>query len=290
MMIHKIGDVSVIRVEETILREPHELFPDFRFECLEPHLNWMAPHCYDPEEKEFLASVHSWVIRTRHHTILVDACTGNHKERPAWPRFHQLDHPYLERLKAAGVAPGDVDFVMCTHLHVDHVGWNTRLVDGRWVPTFPNAKYIFSQREHDYWNPDLNKATQAFGPVFRDSILPVIEAGQALIVDNGFELDDQIQIFPTPGHSPGHLAIRLTSAGQKGIFSGDVMHQPLQVYYPEWNSRYCINPELARRTRRNLLEHCVDTGITLFPAHFCFPHAGRIQSYGKGFAFKFVQP
>ena len=290
MVTHKIGDVAVTRVEEALIREPLELFPDFAYECLRPHLPWMVPHFFDPVSSEFLSSIHSWVLRTRHHTILVDSCTGNNKSRPTMPRFHELDTSYLERLQTAGVTPEEVDFVMCTHLHVDHVGWNTRLVDGRWVPTFPNAKYVFSQGEHDYWNPELNAATQAFGQVFRDSVLPIIEAGQAVIVDHDFELDDQIQIVPTPGHSPGHLSIRLTSAGETGIFSGDVIHQPLQAYYPEWNSRYCINPELARQTRKNLLGHCADTGTTLFPAHFCFPHAGRIRQDGKGFSFVFAQP
>lgn len=290
MVTHMIGDIAVTRIEEIILREPEELFPDFCCESLEPHLSWLTPNFYLPETNEFLSSVHSWVLRTRKHTFLIDACTGNHKSRPLWPRFNELNIPYLERLSLAGVKPEEVDFVMCTHLHVDHVGWNTQLVDGRWIPTFPNAKYVFSQKEIDYWNPDHNDATQSFGQVFLDSINPILEIGQALVVDRDFEFDEQVQIVQTPGHSPGHLSIRLFSAGETGIFSGDVMHNPLQVYLPEWNSRYCINPELARQTRKTLLEDCADTGITLFPAHFCFPHAGSIQQDGEGFSFEFLRP
>lgn len=286
-----VGDIAVKRVEEIVVREKLGLFPDCRYEHLAPHMKWMAPHFFDPAAQEFLISVHSWLLRTRHHTILIDTCAGNHKERPVSPRFQGLDLPYLERLKAAGVTPEEVDFVMCTHLHIDHVGWNTQLKDGRWVPTFPNAKYIFSRGEHNHWNPKLNATTPPhFQAIFLDSVLPVIEAGQAIIVDEDFALDDQIQILPTPGHSPGHMAITLKSGAEMGIFSGDVMHQPIQVYYPEWNSRFCGDAAQARQTRKRLLEYCADKGCWVIPAHFGFPHAGKISEVKGGFEIDFAKP
>ncbi len=136
----------------------------------------MIPDCFSKAEEKFIASVHSWVLRTKHNTILIDSCAGNDKHRPSLPRFHQLKLPFLERLATAGVTPESVDFVLCTHLHADHCGWNTRLLDGRWVPTFPNAKYVFSKAEQDHWAGPAGR--QGFNAgVYADSVLPVVESG-----------------------------------------------------------------------------------------------------------------
>ena len=273
-----IGDVEVTRIEEAILREPTTIFTEWRDEILDEH-RWMVPNCFDVAAGTFLASIHSWLVRTKRHTILINSCAGNHKERPLSPRFHQLNTPFLDRLQAAGVQPEEIDYVLCTHLHVDHVGWNTRLRDGRWVPTFPNAKYVFSRAERDRWDPKRGAATKpaATHAVFLDSVLPVIEAGQDLMVEGEDEIGDGLRIMPTPGHTPGHVSIRLMSGGQEGIFTGDVMHQPIQVYYPQWNSRYCEDAEAARRTRRRLLEHSAERSSLLLPTHF----GGAGESHGE---------
>jgi glyoxylase-like metal-dependent hydrolase (beta-lactamase superfamily II) len=237
-----------------------------------------------------ITSVHSWLIRTPHHTILLDACAGNHKPRQWWPRFHNLNTPFLERLAAAGARPEDVDIVMCTHLHADHIGWNTVLRDGRWVPTFPNAKYVMSRKECEFWDPRGKSPELAADPgrcvAFTDSVLPVLEAGQAQLVDGVHAIDDGLLVEPAPGHTEGHVLLKLTG----GVFCGDAIHHPLQIYMPQWNSRFCTFQDQARATRRKILEHCVESGALLFPTHFGAPHVTAIDAAGQGFAARFIEP
>ncbi len=285
--MRRIGDVEVTRIEELNLRELPILFAEWRKEMAGDYKDWLSPDFYIPDADTFLVSIHTWLLRTPRHTILIDTCGGNAKERPASPRFHRLDIPYLERLAAAGVTPGDVDYVICTHTHVDHVGWNTRLLDGRWVPTFPKATYILSRIECEARDPrrDPSKPPTPGGLIFLDSVLPVIEAGQARLVEGEERILDGIELVPTRGHSPGQMAVRVRSQGEEGMFIGDVMHHPLQVYNPSWNSRYCEDPEAARRTRMRVLEHCAEHASLVLPAHFAGPHCGKVVRRGERFAF-----
>ena len=184
--------------------------------------------------------------------------------RPFWS---MLKTPYLERLAAAGARPDEIDLVMCTHLHHDHVGWNTQQKDGRWVPTFPNARYVFSKPDVDYFHKadlDPKTAPVEFG-TFRECVLPVIEAGRADLVSGTHRLNDEIEIVPAPGHSPGHVVFRLESGGQHAAFIGDVFHHLLQVYYPHWNFPKNSDVEQARASRRVVLEHCAANGALVFP-------------------------
>src|SRR4249920_274783 len=251
-----IGSATITRVEEQlgITNQPCEkYFRNFERDVLERHLDWLAPDHYSPQHDRFVTSVHSWLIRSGDLTILLDTCGGNHKDRPWTHRFHQLDTPYLQRLRAAGVAPEDVDLVLCTHLHADHVGWNTMLRDGRWVPTFPNAKYLFSRVENEHQDPRRNPAADADplrGRAYRDSVLPVIEAGQVTLLDGAHAIEDALLVEPAPGHTPGHVILKLVDRGERALFCGDALHHPLQVYAPHWNSRFCELPEEARGTRR----------------------------------------
>lgn len=286
----RIGGVTVTRVQEQMgpgFPAGH-LLPDWDPAILGEHGGWLSPNYYEAATGKFISSIHSWVIRTRHHVILVDTCCGNGKDRPGSERFHMLDTPYLERLAVAGVQPEEVDYVLCTHLHVDHVGWNTRLLDGRWVPTFPNAKYVFSRTERDHWdpalNPDLPDGAKA---VFTDSVLPVIAAGQEHLVEMTDSLGDGLLIEPAPGHAPGHVILRLQDGGQEGVFIGDVMHHPIQVYRPEWSSRFCSDPAQARQSRLRVLDQCAENGCLMLPAHFGVPHVGRVHRQDGGFRFGF---
>ena len=219
-----IGAVNVTRVEEQIgfaSFPPEQYLDGFERNLLEQHLPWLLPHHYSPEHDRLVTSVHSWLIRTGRHTILLDCCGGNHKERPGLARFHQRDTPYLARLREAGAAPEDIDIVLCTHLHADHVGWNTMLRDGRWVPTFPNAKYLFSRAENAYGDPRRNPVADADpqrGRAYRDSVLPVIEAGQAVLLDGMHAIDDAMLVEPAPGHTPGHVILKLVDAGRARAF------------------------------------------------------------------------
>jgi glyoxylase-like metal-dependent hydrolase (beta-lactamase superfamily II) len=284
----QIGRLRVERVEEMSgpAFAPHDFLVGLPEDAVQRHMDWLAPNHFDIASGKCISSVHSWIVRTTHHTVLIDSCCGNHKNREG-TGMHQLDIPWLERLSDRGVRPEDVDFVMCTHLHPDHVGWNTKLLDGRWVPTFPNAKYIFGKREHDYWSSPEGMAVVEYGQkgVLEDSVLPCIEAGQAVLVDDGYAVDDNLIVENAPGHTPGAITIRATSGSQGGLFSGDAMHTALQVVFPDSNSIACHSPELARATRRNILSECADRGYLLLPAHFGLPHFGRVTRDGDSFRF-----
>ena len=281
----QIGELRVARVEESCQPAfpPEVMFPDLPADALARQRHWMAPNYYDPQAGLLVASIHSWVLRTRHHTILIDTCGGNHKERPGFPPLHRLDLPWLDRLAAVGVAPEQVDFVMCTHLHLDHVGWNTRLRDGSWVPTFPNAKYLFDRKEYEHWVGI--PAGSVNDGVIADSVLPVVEAGLSQFVEDGYTLDDMLSVEATPGHTPGHVMIRATGGGATGLFTGDIMHNPIQVPYPDINSGFCEDPAEARAVRRRVLDEAAERGHLLLPAHFGPPHIGRVRRDGDAFAF-----
>jgi len=175
---------------------------------------------------------------------------------------------------------------MCTHLHSDHVGWNTKLVDGRWVPTFPNARYIFSRKEYEHWHPAMGAASfYGEGPAFIDSVLPCVENGQAELVEDGYAVDDQLIVEAAPGHTPGTCVIRARGAGHDGLFVGDCIHSPLQAIFPDVNSLACELPEQARATRRRLLSDCAEHGHLLLPAHFPPPFAGHVKAMGDAFEY-----
>jgi glyoxylase-like metal-dependent hydrolase (beta-lactamase superfamily II) len=190
------------------------LLPDLPAGVVEAHRHWLAPRFLCPDADAVDITMQSWLLRTRHHTILVDTCGGNHKPREHFPVFHQRkSHAYLDNLRAAGVAPEDIDFVFCTHLHIDHVGWNTRLDNGRWVPTFRVRAILWSQVEYDHARGE----SDAESAIFNDSVLPVVEAGLADMVGPAFALTEQIAIEAAPGHTPGHSLLRAKSRGATGL-------------------------------------------------------------------------
>lgn len=289
---HAFGDVSVTRVIEQYGAgfSPAYLFPDWHAAALDEHRDWMAPDFYDEASGRLVSSVHTWVVRTARHTVLVDTCVGNHKSRPELSAFNGLDTDFLGRLAAAGAHPEEVDYVLCTHLHADHCGWNTRLRDGRWVPTFPNARYVFSKAEHAHWSGPAGQTGLNAG-VFADSVLPVIASGQAEIVDGPAALGDGLALRPTPGHSPGHVSFILEAGileagGRRALFSGDLMHHPIQVRHPAWNSRFCARADAARASRLWALEHAAEERATLFTSHFAGSSAGRVSRRPGGFAWQ----
>jgi len=188
---------------------------------------------------------------------------------------------------AAGFAPDDIDYVLCTHLHADHVGWNTRLIDGRWVPTFPNARYVFARQEWEHWRVAGLRAEYTTDPYYEDSLLPIMESGQAELVATDYAFDDSVRIEPWPGHTPGHVCVVVQCQGASVVLSGDIMHTPLQCAEPQLNNCFCIDAEAARATRRRLLETFADTPVMLIPAHFPTPTAGWIRSHDGAFRFHF---
>jgi glyoxylase-like metal-dependent hydrolase (beta-lactamase superfamily II) len=290
MSKRKIGDIAIDLAIEIPVDDgfPAEmLVPNMDPAIIEQNKSLLVPFCVNPTTQGLKLSIHTWIVKTAHHTILIDTCCGNHKNRPTFPLANQLTIPYLERLAAAGVRPEEVDMVMCTHLHVDHCGWNTQLKNGKWVPTFPKAKYIFSRQEYNQWNPAITPTPpdSVNVGVFEDSVLPVVEAGQAMMVEGIHALDDQMTIEPAPGHTSGSIVLKLQSKGQNALFAGDTLHSPVQVLRPDWSSGFCDDPVQSAKTRRKLMEHCVEKNALLMPAHFPPPHAVRVRSKGEYFTF-----
>jgi len=288
-----VGAAKLTRIEETygFFFEAKNFFAEWRDEIVAEHMHWMVPHHYDPATGYLKLSIHSWLLEIGGRKILIDTCVGNHKSRKHRPFWDNLNVPYIARLAAAGVKPEDIDMVMCTHLHVDHVGWNTRLDNGRWVPTFPNAKYVWSKTDFDYFS-GIDRDPQkgpAIGGAMRDSVFPIVEAGLVTMVDDRAQaIEDGISIEPSPGHSPGHYVIKLDSRGAAAYFCGDVIHHAIQVYHPHWNSFACLNQDDARNSRRTVLESCCGAGALLAPQHFGAPHLCHIDRKGDGFIPRFV--
>lgn len=284
------GDIELTRIAESEepLLSPFEIYPDCTRDIIDSNASWLVPRFYDPASELLVITIQSFVLRTPDRIILVDTCAGNHKTRKR-AFFNQRQWPWLHRLRAAGVEPDDVDLVMCTHLHVDHVGWNTRLDNGRWVPTFPNARYLFSQREWDYWR----RASEAdgisrTGDYVADSVLPVMETSQAQLVDGEIDLGAGVRAEPAPGHTPGHYVIRVEGRrATPAILTGDLFHHPLQLRYPHWSTRFCADPDHSRSTRQRYLSALADSGTMVFPAHFPAPVGGEVKQDGNAYAFSF---
>ena len=277
-----IADITIHRVVEMerAFMPALEMLPDLTPALLAENRHWLAPKALDAEDN-LLMCFQSYVVRTPHHTILVDSCIGNDKERATRPVWHmKTDSVYHDALAAAGFSVDDVDFVMCTHLHADHVGWNTRLANGRWVPTFPKARYLFAETEYAYWEASHAKTPV---PAFGDSVLPVMEAGKAELIRSEHALDDHVRLLPTPGHTPGHVAVCFGRGADVAVMSGDLMHSPLQTRHPELSPRFDVDPKQAAMTRRAFLERYCDTATLCCPTHFPSPSHGRVTRWGDGF-------
>ena len=288
MTQYPLGQITIHRIVESICTgfEPLTFFPQSTPEDWARHKKWMEPRALDPVSGNLVIPIQAFLLRTRHHTIVVDTCVGDHKDRPQRPFWHQQKlGTFLPRLAAAGVRPEDVDYVMCTHLHWDHVGWNTQLRDGRWIPTFPNARYIFAQREWDSFT-ELNRRTPQ--PHYADSLLPVMEARQAQLVAGDFALDDEVWLEPSPGHTPGHVCVHLASNGAHAVITGDCIHSPVQCLEPGWIMRADADHALASATRRRFLERYCDSSVTVCATHFPEPSFGRIRERGKAFWFDYA--
>ncbi len=281
MSIVKIGDVAVQAVVE--LESPfmpiREMLPDLSAEVLEANRSWIPRDLLDDANVVHLV-FQSFIVRTPRHTIPIDSCIGNDKHNRR-PLFHmRRGEAYMTALKAAGLTPDEIDFVMCTHLHADHVGWNTRLEAGRWVPTFPKAKYIFGREEFDHWT-----AVSGQNPVsiYTESVLPIVEAGRAQLVDHDFRLDDVVRLHPTPGHTPGHAAVIFGSGYGDVAFTGDLLHTPLQLGYPELSAAFDHDRNRAAQSRRALLEAVSDGPTICCFGHFPMAANGRVTRWGDGF-------
>lgn len=286
-------DLDGVTVESVLERsgprfKPLDLLPTASLERFALHRPWLEPDLFEPTQGLLSLDRQSFVIRTPRHTIMVDTCVGADKER-ASPHWHHLQSPWLENFAALQLTPDDIDIVFCTHLHADHIGWNTRLKDGKWVPTFPNARYLFGRIEYEHAKRELERRPDPDGPLMEDSILPVVEAGQAVFVDEGYEIEPGFRLDLTVGHTPGHMCLDIR-AGRRAVFCGDLMHHPVQVREPQWSSCFCLDPRQSAATRRGFLERHCDTGTLILPAHFGRGTVGQVRpSREFGFDFAFLQ-
>ncbi|MBX9591501.1 MAG: MBL fold metallo-hydrolase [Hyphomonadaceae bacterium] len=283
----KLGEIIIQRVveQEGAIFAPLEFFPTLTRELLEENLPWLAPKFIDPATGKLILCVQSYLVRTPHHTILIDSCVGNHKPRPTRPFWHMLaSDRYEKNLAATGIGVGDIDYVMCTHLHVDHVGWNTRLENGRWVPTFPKATYLFADRELAHWTAQ-ERLDPANHPWITDSVLPIVAAKRAEVVRSDHHLNDLVRLVPTPGHTIDHFSVHVGQSGQDALITGDMIHSPIQARYPELGMRADHDSKQAGLSRRTVFERFCDSSTLMCMAHFPSPSIGRVARWGEGFKF-----
>jgi len=277
-----VGDIRITRVVE-IPAQPWTLdrfWPDLTPADLEPYRDWLAPYITDAGDAVLL-SIHTFVVEADDLRVIVDTCVGNGKYYGRrLPEFNNLQTAFLEDLAAAGFPPESIDTVICTHLHMDHVGWNTVLRDERWVPAFPNARYVISKTDVDYWG-----SYEPRPRVFDEAVQPLLDASLVDAVASDHRLSDSIALVPTPGHSPGHVGVRLHSQGREAFITGDMVHSPVQLARPEWSSTADSDGAQAERSRRELLARATDTDTLVLGTHFPAPTAGRVVSEGEGLQF-----
>jgi glyoxylase-like metal-dependent hydrolase (beta-lactamase superfamily II) len=263
--VHAIMDIPCFAIKLAML------FPRLSIADLEPHRGWLAPLHVDFDEGTALLAVQSHLVKYAGLNILVDTCVGEEKERPNRADWHRRKaRSYLEGLAAFGLTPADIDVVLCTHLHADHVGWNTRLEADVWVPTFQNARYLIGANEFAHWQGMI--ATSRSGAVnhgsFDDSVMPIVTAGQVTFVNDGFDIAAGLKLRALPGHTPGQLGLAMDAAkGGSILFCGDAIHNPIQLCCPHVSSAFCADPHLAAHTRIAVLERAAEDGTIVIPAH-----------------------
>jgi glyoxylase-like metal-dependent hydrolase (beta-lactamase superfamily II) len=292
MMLCSLDDMqlSTLIEREGPQRTTGELFPTADRDRALGHLREMEAFLYQPASDRIYNTYQSFLLRTSGRTVLIDTCVGENKARP--PQFSAYPkQPWLDALSAEGISFPDIDLVICTHLHVDHVGWNTRLVDGLWQPTFPNARYVFGRVECEYWEAQVKKGNDLAGRIWTDSCLPILQSGRAELVEMDADLGDGLRLCPAPGHTPGMFCVSVMREGKnKLMFLADVLHHPLQCREPDWSTCFCVDPPLAAKTRRALLAQIADTATLVVPEHVPFPTVGRIESDGARFRYRFPFP
>ncbi len=274
----RIGEVTVTRVveiEATGGMSP--ILPDATRDKLK-EIPWLYPHFAD-ENGRMRGSIHALIIETPDRTIVVDTCVGNDKDRGN-PPWNHLQTSFLQDMAAAGFATDQIDCVLCTHLHVDHVGWNTMLVDGKWQPTFPKARYLMGQVEFDHWRASERADT---AQIMADSVLPVFDAGLVDLVDTRHRLCAEISLIPTVGHTPGHVSVLIQSQGEEALITGDFIHHPCQMAHPEWSASVDSDPVQSRRTRHEMFARYADTPTLIIGTHFATPTAGHLVRDGDAY-------
>ena len=277
-----IGDVNITRIieqEDTSMRA-EVILPEATRENVLP-IEWLKPHFID-KHGDLITSIYSLLVQSGNKRIVIDTCVGNDKLRGV-PMWNKLQGAFLDEIAAAGFPRESVDYVVCTHLHQDHVGWNTMLVDNEWVPTFPNARYMFSKKDWEW----LDREPVTFlGDYAGDSVRPVIEAGLTELFEPDRALTSEVSLVSTPGHSPGHISVSIQSRGESAMVTGDLIHHPCQIAQPRWTSPFDYDQAQSLKTRLEFLEHHCDEEILVIGTHFPTPTAGLIVRDGAVYRFK----
>ena len=279
-----LGNIRITRLEEACgpLLLPAEIFPDSSAQDIERNLDWLVPHYYDPQAQKLIINIQSFLLQTQGLNILVDTCVGDCKPRVR-ADFDQQRWNWLERLTEQGLSTDDIDIVLSTHLHVDHVGWHTRLVDGQWRPTFARARYLIDATEWEFWREhEGHPALQRTGDYIGDSVWPLHEAGLLDLVGPDHQVAPGVTLVPLPGHTPGHVGVQVQGDKAQVILTGDLFHHPLQCAYPQWSTRFCIDAGHARATRQHMLAQYAQQQTLLMPAHFPAPGVGRVVALQAG--------
>jgi glyoxylase-like metal-dependent hydrolase (beta-lactamase superfamily II) len=290
---HAIGDARITGVIEYSgpTHAPEFLYPAVpkaeRDAVLKANAHWLAPNHYAPSIDRLIVTIQLWVVQAGGNVIVIDTGVGNRKSRAAAARMDQLNTLVMPWLESIGAGPGQVTHVVMTHLHTDHVGWNTVEKDGKWVPTFPKARYLIPKDEFDYWKAEYDKGDTGVNQgSFADSVLPILEAGLGEFMDGKQEVAGCLSPEPVPGHAPGMLSFRIRSRGEEGIFTADVMHNVIQIVRPDWNDRYVLWPDKALESRAAVLRRAAERGALIMPMHLGAPYCGYVRRQGDGYSFE----
>ena len=280
MQTWRIGDVTITKlVEFEMTGGTRFILPDATYDACRP-IEWLKPHFMD-DQGRLKMSIHALVVETPSRRIVVDTCLGNEKQGRSVPHWNNLQGPFLRDLAAAGFPRESIDTVLCTHLHVDHVGWNTMRTDGRWLPTFTKARYLMSRTEFDYWRDQRKDAEHM--AVFADSVQPVFDAGLVDLVGNTHRVCDEVTLEPTLGHTPGHVSIRIASKGESALITGDFIHHPCQMTHPEWAAVVDYNQQQSTRTRHEVFSALAGTPTLVIGTHFAGATAGHVVRDGDAY-------
>ena len=273
----RIGDVTITRVVElTSSTVGNYILPQATEDRISA-IDWIGPFVDD--DRQLVLSFHSLVIETEGQILIVDTCIGNDKER-TYPKWNRMQSSYLQDLAAAGFETDNIETVLCTHMHVDHVGWNTRYLDGKWQATFPNARYLYAEDEWRHWQ---NENQAEYGPVIDDSVRPIFDAGLADLVSSDHRVTSDVRLESTPGHTPGHVSVHITSRGEEAVITGDMVHHPCQIAYPEWSTTADVDPDMAAVTRARFLDSYADRPVLVIGTHFAGPTAGKLVRDGDSY-------
>ncbi len=280
-----VGDVEIFQIVELEAGKIiQSIIPDASPENVKK-MNWLIPN-YADKNGILKALVQSFLIKSNEKYILVDTCNGNDKNRPSMTEWGNLKIKFIEKLNEFGITPSNIDYVVCTHLHFDHVGWNTTLINQKWIPTFPNAKYIFSKKEYEYWKSKPKKELVDDLLGIEDSVQPIIDTGLAELVKDDYKFDENISLIQTPGHTPHHVSVQIQSQGKNALISGDFIYHPCQVEKPEWGNTVDTYSDQALETRKKILSTLVDSGTLLLGSHFPNPVGGYIVKKDGKLIFK----